>query len=375
MMQRQLFGRALGNTPAAQLLQNRFKLYSPDDPPGDGPPAESGRAEGECSPDMTLVEFFDEWFLPVILVAQRSVSDSTISLYRNALAYWIALTGDPPLAEIDDRLCAAFVGQLRQEATFRRGTLGTERTLSSSSIAKHLRNLRSILYRTGPRYDPHRPTKEILPRLPFLPGVRAEFTQKPSLTLEVARKVAAASLELDKPEPAPPLTSRQWWKVRLALLYYTGLRSGTVVDVCWKHYERIGGGVGGDSAWLNVPAGLVRKTSKPIRLALHPEAVELIEQLPGPRVPTERILPLACCYRYFIGLHEQAQQRAGLPAEQWQSPHVWRRTHGQQMADLGAERAIEVARIALDHSDGRTTEAHYVSVVNQLRVRLPRLFG
>jgi integrase len=367
MMSRQLFGRALGNSPAGAMMENRFKLYDPTDVGDESPPPQ--RAEGVPSPDMTLLEFFDEWFLPVVLVAQRDVSQATITLYRDALGYWQALTGDPPLSEIDDRLCAAFVGQLRSEATYKRGNLGTERALSSSSIAKHLKNLRSILYRTGPRLDPQRPTVEVLTRLPFLPNVRAEFTQKPSLTIETARQIAAAATELDKPDLPKPLTAAAWWKVRLALLYYTGLRSGTIVDVAWKHFERTG-----DKAWLNVPAGLVRKTSKPIRLALHPQAVELIEQLPTPRPPDERIVPLACCYRYFLTLHEQAQQRAGLPAEQWHSPHVWRRTHGQQMADLGAERAIEVARIALDHSDGRTTEAHYVSVVNQLRVRLPPLF-
>ena len=70
------------------------------------------------------------------------------------------------------------------------------------------------------------------------------------------------------------------------------------------------------------------------------------------------------------------QRRAGLSGAEIQSLHAWRRTHGNQMAFLGADDGLKIAQAALDHADERTTRKSYVNAafLNRLRVKLPELW-
>lgn len=55
--------------------------------------AESG---ARLSPRHTLSEFFERWFLPVVLQGEHNASVSTVTLYRDTLAWWKRLTRQPP---------------------------------------------------------------------------------------------------------------------------------------------------------------------------------------------------------------------------------------------------------------------------------------
>ena len=142
-----------------------------------------------------------------------------------------------------------------------------------------------------------------------------------------------------------------------------------MVALLRSHVKSIDGAL-----WLDVPGSLVRKTGKAVKMPLHPQLAGLIAQLP-PAGPDELLLPPGCGYRHFSTLHAELLELANVPVEQRQSPHAWRRTHLTELGTLGLSRAFEVARVAADHSDGRTTESHYVgpAFVNMLRLRLPPL--
>ena len=93
-----------------------FRLFDPESP------GTSDAGPGDISPSMSLSEFFDGWFLPVVL-RSRGESGGTETVYRDALAWWTKLTGDPPIRQIDEYTVATFAEGLRS-AKYRRGKLG-----------------------------------------------------------------------------------------------------------------------------------------------------------------------------------------------------------------------------------------------------------
>jgi integrase len=328
------------------------------------PPGMLFNTASGLSPQMRLSQFYTEWFLPVVLIGDREAQDSTITLYRDALDWWRIITGDPPVYEITDQMLARFKGEL-SHATYKRGRLGRQIKISRATVAKHLKALRALIYRLGPQLDARRATAGLLQRTPIVPGVTVTFNLKPCYTLEEAQAIAKAAASFDRPKladvPAPV-----FWRRQLAMWYFTGLRSGTVSLLTRGCLARRDGRL-----WLDVPAKAVTKTGKGLSLWVH-AALEAAIDLAAP--PDTPLVPRAGHYRTVIDMHQQLQAAAGLPPERQLSPHAWRRTHGEQLKLVGLDSLREVLRMALDHDDAATTETHYTSAVNELRMRLPTLW-
>lgn len=321
------------------------------------------------TPDSTLSEFFENWFLPVVLTPQQS-RPGTIRVYLDVLDWWVYFTNDPPVQRIDHRLTAAFVDALRK-ASYRRGPKSELRRLSHNRIAILLRTLRALLGRIGPRITMSKATACLVPETPLVPAFKAVFKKKGCLTLEQARAVAAACDRMEFPRRSLPVQfpTPLWWKARLALLYYTGLRRNTAFGLRWRHVER-----DGDNWWLNVPASLVSKTNKATRIAVHPQLRDILKRMRCQRGEDHLLVPAACDIDCFGDYHYRLQTLAGVPEAEQISVQGWRRLHGQALAELGLAYAENVARVSLDHSDVRTTNTHYVELVNQLRLKLPPLW-
>ncbi len=333
------------------------------------PPAPPGSpvaaaADDLPSPDWTLRRFFEDWFLPVVLVADVEARASTIALYRNALVWWDTLTRDPPLCEITDVLLAKFKADLLQ-SKFRRGTFGQYQPLSRTTCSKHLKALASILYRAGPQTDPKRETVGILPRAPIVPSISASYDLKPPFSLDEARAIAASAAAFGKPHC--DVSPAVFWQRTLAIWFYTGIRSGTATLLKGKHLKDERGRL-----VLDIPGELVTKTGKDARFTLHAQAAAALA--PCRERPDEPLIPSACHKRWLVDLHDQLQAAAGLPLDRRQSPHAWRRTHGNLLAELGLDQAQQLAQHGLQHSDRRTTEASYVNVVDRVRQLLPNLW-
>jgi len=241
--------------------------------------------------------------------------------------------------------------------------------LESITIRNHADAISRIFRWAGPAVHPRRPAAKLLTHLPYIPPVTAEFETKPPFPLETARAIAAACGRMKRPDLPRGWSRELWWKVRLAIFYYTGLRAGTVCCLQRKHVIARESGL-----WLQVPGSLI-KTGKEVLMPLHGQAAELIASLP-PGEADELLVPEACGYRWFIELHSELQALAGIAPAERQSPHAWRRTHLEQMRRLGLDRSLEISRIAADHADGRTTARNYLgqAIVNELRLRLPPLF-
>jgi integrase len=107
---------------------------------------------------------------------------------------------------------------------------------------------------------------------------------------------------------------------------------------------------------------------------LHPDAAAAIEALRPLACTSGLILPWPHHIDHLANRHARLQRLAGLFSQtNTVSPQAWRRTHGVEMARVGARRGIRVAQAALDHEDERTTRASYVDIEPELILTLPRL--
>jgi integrase len=364
-------GTTVGGAGAAPMIYqprlspaHRLSLFVPEDSP------DTDNGPSPISPRMSLSEFYRSWFVPIVLSAERDCTENTHKLYANAIDWWVKLTGDPPLSQIDEFTLALFQEGLRK-GTYRRGRFGKEHPLTKESQHKHLRNIRAVLHRTGPTRDANRPSKGVLAEAPHLrlPTVKSKL--KPCFTLAQAQAIMAAAVEAKSPSihktGVPPY---YWWRCRLAMHLYTGLRSGTIRRLTWQVVEQADDG----HWWLNIPEHLVTKTQKETRIIVHPLLFLAMQDCRRSSVTSEPISFQPHGDRWIQSLHDGLQKRAGIPEAKWLSPHAWRRMHGDQLAKLGMASIEELCRSALDHSDARTTTGHYVDVLNQFRLRLPALW-
>jgi integrase len=360
--------------PRPSPLAPPFRIWSPDGDfsPGDGK---------SLSPDIRLSQFFERWFLPIVLVG-RHASAATIVSYRESLAYWISFTGDPPLEEIDEFVAVEFTSRLH-EANYKRGPAGAPKPMKAFTQAKHLRQIRAVLYRTGPTTDAKRQAKELLPRAPMVEIVQVQKSRpKVPFSLEEARGIAAAASRVEAwapqrgdvtPPAAPP---GLWWAAMIAALYYTGLRSGTLLLIRWRMLV-----VRRDGAWLSLPEEVVPKTHKSREKFLHPSAHSALLAMKASMEskPSTLIFDWQRSYSHFVDCHERLQKLAGIPPiettprDKWLSPQAWRRTHAKQMGRLGIKSAAAIAQTTLDHADSATTEQFYCDMEPDFIRLLPPL--
>jgi len=330
--------------------------------------------DGELSGNMTLPQFVEEWFIPVLLVGDGKKA-STVTLYRELVDWWLRLTTNPPVNRINDRTIADFKTHLG-EATYRRGRTGPERKLAPATRSKHLAHLRAILHRLGPTIDRKRPGKNLVADVPYLTVTKSKTRPKRAFAIDEALRIVGATRLMPLPR------YRRLWKVAppdlwfgfIMILFYTGLRTGTVLKLRWDMIadQSSDGQPGVDGGrWLIVPGSIVDKTSKPLDKFFHPAAHAAIERLRGNCQPGDLIIPWPHWRRHINDRHEYLQRLAGLDESTWLSPQAWRRSHGKEMARVGAKRGIEIAQHALDHADERTTRESYVHIEPELILQLP----
>lgn len=345
-------------------LQDSFpvislKLFTPEQQPLEEP-------EGpHLSDRITLPQFFERWFLPIVLQGQHASKPQSIKPYYEALRRWVEITGDPPLSLIDEYVIARFQAGLRT-ATFKRSFRGAEYPVKPSTQAKYLRYIRAILYRTGPSIDPKRPGKSLIEAAPYVHVPAVDGDPKPPFSLSQVKRIMAATIEMEKPQ-IPGIAPAAWWQATLCLLFYTGQRYATIINkrLVWDKVEQRAEGW-----WLKLDRDDVPKTSKAQNIALHHDAVAAITRIRSER---RRIVPFTNCKTAFDDWHTELQERAGIPPAEQMSVQAWRRTHGCELAELGLKKAEELARSSLNHSSVKTTKRSYVNIEAKFIRQLPSI--
>lgn len=353
--------------PSSQFLATgpKLQLWYPGRDEESPPP--SGGTTG-LSPQMTLKQFFERYYLPVILHQDGPPAVSTVKLYRDAVDRWELITGSKPISCIDDILVTDYTTKLRV-STYKRSKFGQEYPLKPFTIKRHLDTIRRIIYRVGPQTDPKRKTKNMLDDVPYISSKAPRNKVKPPFSVQHARQICGAAAEMIVPVN-PGISPTAWWLAFIACLFYTALRVGTVLLLRWRHLVRDEEGI----YWLDVPAEIVHKTEKPTRIQVHGLLLEALLAIRGDRSDDDLIFPLPVCRRYLRELHIRIQQLAKIPAAKMLSIHAWRRTHLVELARLGYNHAQSVAQAAADHSDAATTKNHYCDIANEVRIKLPALW-
>jgi hypothetical protein len=280
------------------------------------------------------------------------------------------LTGDP--LGFDQYTVSSFASKLREYKFTRsrsrdgRPAPGAQwRKLSPERVAVHLRNLRAILNRMGPRVRPDKPTAGVLEQPPAVKVPRLNPEPKDCFELSRARQIVAAARHFDRPR-MPGITPYEFWRAYCAWLFVTDVREGTLWGFEWDMLLRRD-----DGWWLKLPRALVPKTGKGKWLGMPEWAVEAVAR--WPRV-NRTIFTRPYHKDWMRELFYELQAAAGIPEAERLPPQAWRRTHAREMQRLGAGFAIEVARRSLDHGDQRTTTSHYADITEELRRQLPPLW-
>ncbi len=344
--------------PARKGVQPAIRLFSAET----GPSGNSQQVR--LTPDLTLRQFFELWMLPVLLEAQQDASNATKLLYKEALGWWETITGDPPLAQIDEWTWSQFVSGLR-EVRYKRGLFSQLRSLSASTQTKHQKAIRAILSRAEKR-------KLVEPFDCVIRSVETDV--KASFSVGQAKQLAAwlrlGPQRIQNQHRENLGASHSWWLAFIACGFYTGLRSGELLALTWSMLQ-----TRDDGPWLIVPAEAVAKTGKPYVKALHVCLAEALEAI-GPRLAHEPIFPWFRDYRQLVLMHEKLQVMAGIAPEKILSPHAWRRTFATQIALTGLAQSQALAQQGLAHASPETTKGHYLaSIVEATAIRmLPRLW-
>lgn len=323
-------------------------------------PAGDGR---RLSPSMTLRQFFEIWFLPIVLEDEGEARPATIRQYLDALDWWERLTDNPPLRLIDE-FTVRKLNKGFESATYRRGKLGKERPLSLATKAKHRTQLNAILARIGPQVHPEKKAKALVAETPRMKLKRPAHQPKECFSLDRGRRVMAVALDRPGLAHVPGLQLSEYLELWLSLLYFTGGRAE--IEVPQLEYSMLQEDRRG--WWLNVP-GKIRKNGKPLQVPVGPHLLDVIERT---RRERRYICPLNWSYSWQSKQHARLQLDAGIPRTEVLSPHAWRRTHGDQVFSLGAAAGMKAAKEALDHADERTTELFYVANHKLIR-QLPPL--
>lgn len=298
---------------------------------------------------VTLSQFYREWFLPRVRVPRGSAPD-TLSADRTALRHWVRITGDPPLAAIDDELCAAFVSAMY------------DRVASPATVRKTCIHLQAILYRAGPRTPRYRTAAGLLEAVPYLerPAVTAG-DPRPGYTPAELSQLLAATAGVKVTSSCPAADQPAWWRSLLRFVHHTGLRVGTVMRARWSWLDADG--------WLHVPPAGYKQHKAGRRFYLSEAALEAAE---GARTGQERMFAWqhweanrGWFYRVWRSISDAAlppARRAGF--------------YGLRRATLSwlAARNPLVARLVAGHRKLDVLEDHYIDrrVVVELLEALPR---
>lgn len=301
----------------------------------------------------TLSEFFRAVFTPLRIEATQ-MNGKTAQGYRETVAWWVKLTGDPPLTEVDDLRVAAFVAELGRQ----KGKRGP--TMMKSSVAKHCMNLGSVLRIAGPRAQ-HRQGQGVIPFVPWVPTPKLEA--KPpdgDWSIDEIRAMFAACRGATHPK-IEGVEPREWWETFIVFDYFTGLRIKSAISATYSMIQ-------GD--WLLLPAAIM-KQGHSLKQFLHPTAKEYIERIR--RTGREEIVPWPkweSSRSAAYGQLREIQTSAGIEEHRRFAFHSFRKTHATQLQETAFDhdQTLKITQRSVGHSDSRITTGHYISGAVQDRL-------
>lgn len=348
-----MISNASSNRPPGSTI----KLYQPLD--GDT------KETAEPSPGWRLTQIFERAFLP-LWIRPLGLDPKTIKLYREALAHWERITGDPPLAEITDYTTSKYATELL-ELPGRKGP-----TLAIGTVRKHCSRIDKLLGFCGPKLRTKKGRRNLgLLELPPVCDSPHADHQPPAgdFTLEEVMALCDACEFAQESGCILEISPPRFWRTLIIVGFYSGLR---ISELMGLEYNDLQGAA--ITVWAKTSKGRKGK-----RQPLHPDALAAIEAI---RTPREKIFPWRGwpkTKRWVHTLFKRIVIKAGIPPHRQFGFHGLRKAHATIIADQ--EQSSGVAQISLGHAHGSTTTTHYVAGRVQDRIlasainRLPSLIG
>lgn len=290
---------------------------------------------------MRLTELYRDHYAVVRLA---DAAKSTLNWHQQVFRHWIAITGNPAIEDLSVSTLALF-----------RDTLLC--THKPNTVWGYLAFIQGVLDRAGPPEPRRRDCLGILTRVPWVKPPKKLFHQRKAASPEEVERLYLACDQLRVPRVGG-LKPAAWWRALLVLLFYTGLRYGTVRKLKF--------------AWIDWGKGL---------LSIPPEATKtgIGLDLPLPKIclehlaaiRTDRVLVFEGL-RYSRSFYPQwgkLQAAAGIPEEDRFGTHAIRR----MLATLLWELEPQAAQLCLGHTNTATTRRHYVMATRIVARALDRL--
>lgn len=330
--------RIMNSQPASPITLRIFSGGVSREMPASGTPINSS-----C----TLTQLFDQAFEP-LWCQSRSLSQGTRTLFREALGYWARLTGDPPIAKIDDWTTAKFSAAMRDQP----GRKASK--LSVATVRKHCARIDKLLAFAGPRTREPGGRKNLgLIELPPVVDMPAPDLDPPAGDFSLAEVQAMhdAAISMHSPRVAG-VSPAAWWRALLAVACSTGLRIGQLMRLQYVdlHPPHI-------MVWARNSKG--RKGKKQY---LSPEALAEINAIRTDRQLIFEFPNWERNPRWLQHLFKRLAAKAHIAAARRFGFHGLRKLHATLIADgASGQDGVRAAQISLGHSSPDVTKQHYVS--------------
>jgi len=330
-----------------------LRLFAPegDDSCGDG--------------GLTLSQFFESDFKR-LWCKPRMLSKLTVEEYANAISWWKSLTGDPPLAEIDDDTAAEFISEL-SEATWRRGLAGEYRKHSIGNIVKILKSIQKVLNFAGPRF-PNKANKSnrgLISMPPYLP-LPASDREAPGgdFTIEevqaIYRSAAQARMPLwsedSKWDLSRSIEPAAWWRALVVVLCDTGFRIKATLNLDWSDIR-------GDMVTSLARNSKGRKGHRQYlseRARLHLEAIAP-ETAEG-ESRSGIVFPWPHHRRMLDTVFDEILAAGEIQRQRGVKFQGFRKFHATQLFDRSeTSDGMTLAQQSAGHTSSRVTQGHYVN--------------
>jgi len=255
---------------------------------------------------LTLSEFYRQYHRPIVLEAAQDDQRANVRQYDESILLWAGLTGNPPLEEIDRRVCIDFKRAL--QARRWRG-----KPIRQNTVRKHMVYVQAVLSEAGPRTEghPNRPRKRglfgldadgdprLAPRLAIPPVERRQASRIYTIA-QISRLIDAAE-EATVPASVPGIAAADWWRALLTWLSWTGMRIGSALACRWDYFES------GDS--LLMPTELM-KGRREQRYYIPSQARRMVELI---RTADARLFPWPHQASWLHATRAKLEDRAGVP--------------------------------------------------------------
>lgn len=303
---------------------------------------------GELGADSTLSELFERAFEPLWIRGQ-GLDRKTSQIYRDALAWWRKLTGDPPLRSIDEWTTSSFVAELLRQPGRKRSTI------SVATVRKHCASIDSLLAFAGPRTRDRKGMKnrDLVKLSPRCDKPRPDFAPPDGdFTLAEVQAMFAAANVMRSPQ-VKGVEPAAWWRALLTVAVHTGLRIGQLMRIEYSDVS---------PPWLQVRSSC-SKGRRGKRQYLSAAALEQIEAI---RTNRKRIFEFPNWERnprWAQELLKRLAKAAGIPESRRFGFHGFRKCHASLVASQETDGSLGMmaARMSLGHSTMATTLDHYVN--------------